>query len=569
MSQTKQVSDQPVPEVRRGPNYIALGVILIVLASLFGVTRMLPDDASMRTVSTIALGLLSGMVIWLWFAMGRVFAPPGGRRVFVGGVVVIVATVGLGFALYEDVSFSGDMMPTPVRRAFWRAPAPEAIRTADAVLELDGDKSVFGAAGGTNVLLEYPQFLGPDRMPMIEGVKIARNWKESPPKLLWKQPIGEGWSAFAVFGDLAVTQEQRGEEELVTCYRLTTGDKVWEHSDAGRFSETLGGDGPRATPTIAEYGPVGFGGNSQCVVTLGAFGQLNCLDLRTGKPLWPARNILKDADAKNLVWAMAGSPLVYDGMIVVSPGGMNGKSLAAYDLMTGEPRWFAGNSVAAYCSPALMTVGGVKQVVIVNQKNVTGHDATTGAVLWEHPWPGEQPKVSQPIAVAENRVFCSTGYAIGCMLLELAPNGGKFTTTDLYGGRNANMKTKFTNVAIRDGKAYGLDDGILECLDIETGKKLWKEGRFGHGQILMVDDLLLVLAESGEMVMLEVNPKEMVELGRFQALEGKTWNNPVLVGPYLLLRNDHEAACFKVEILAEPKEEPAPQEGSESGDSVS
>jgi outer membrane protein assembly factor BamB len=550
MSQAGQTlgpsSETLVQHTVRKPNWIALGAIFAGAALLYTGIQYAPDDNALRTLATGSLIMLTGFAIWLWLVYGRLFSPVVSKRLLIGGVASMAALVVLGIVLFEDVRFTGDMRPSGVLRAMWRPARNDAQALLPKGLETQqGDKQWW------NTSLRYSQFLGPDRRPMIEGVKLDRNWDKDPPKLLWKQPIGEGWSSFAVYGELAITQEQLGEQETVTCYRIDTGEKIWEHVSEGRFAEFMGGDGPRATPTIVDQ----LGGvtlSTPLVCTLGAFGELNLLDLTTGKPRWPARNILKDANAENLQWAMSGSPLIYDDMIVVSPGGLEGKSLAAYDLRTGEPKWFGGNSRAAYCSPTYMTIGGVPQVVIVNQDNVTGHDAATGAVLWEHPWPGAQPKVSQPVQVADDRVFCSTGYGIGCMLLELKPDGaGKFTTTDLYGGRNTNMKTKFTNVAIRDGYVYGLDDGILECLEIETGEKRWKSGRFGHGQVLLVDDLLLVLGEQGEMVMVEATPEEFREIGRFQAIEGKTWNNPVLVGNYLLMRNDQEAACYEVKFAPE------------------
>lgn len=563
MSQLGHATGSPVqhvsPEPRRRPNWIALGAILAGSALLYTGIQFGPDDNAMRTLSSGGLGMLTGIAIWLWLIYGRVFSPAASRRLLIGGLTSVVALVILCLVLFEDVRFTGDMRPSGVLRSIWR-PAKRDVPVDSSILPANADDALVRNAWWVTEY-RYPQFLGPDRRPMIEGVELARDWNEEPPKLRWKQPIGEGWSSFAVYGELAVTQEQRGEEELVTCYQLDTGRKVWEHISAGRFAEFMGGDGPRATPTIVDAPRMPF------VCTLGAFGELNCLSLATGKPVWPARNILKDADAENLQWAMSGSPLVYDGMIIVSPGGLQGKSLAAYDLLSGQPKWFGGDSRAAYCSPTLMELERVPQIVIVNQENVTGHDAATGQVLWQHAWPGAQPKVSQPVQVADNRVFCSTGYGIGCMLLEVKPDGaGKFTVTDLYGGRNPNMKTKFTNVAIKDGYVYGLDDGTLECLELESGRKKWKEGRFGHGQVLLVGDELLVLAEDGQMVMLEASPEEYRELGRFQALDGKTWNNPALAGPYLLMRNDQEAACYELKLLNNTNENSGPAENSSTVD---
>lgn len=528
------------PASARRPRFVLLAIILGVAGLLYAGIRNGLDDNAYKFLATLALVFLNILALWLWVAFGAGLSPVARKRVLIGGVAVIALLIGFRFAALKRVGYTGDMHPVYAWR--WEAPSNAAVvanvptQRADRSSTAESNKDLLKAD------YRYPQFLGPDRHPVLKDVALARNWTSSPPKLVWKKPIGDGWSAFSVYGELAVTEEQRGEQECVVCYHWPTGREVWIQSHKARFSETMGGDGPRATPTIFEDG-------EPKVCTLGALGALNCFRLADGEPVWPTRNILDDAGAQNLQWAMAGSPLVYDDLIVVNPGGTDGKSLAAYDRNRGEPRWSAGNSPTAYCSPTLMTLCGRRQVVIVNQLDVTAHDADSGEVLWKHEWPGNQPKVAQPVAVGNDRVFCSTGYGIGCMLLKVEQSSdGKFTVTNLYDGRNGNMKTKISNVAIENGHVYGLDDGVMECLELDTGDRRWKEGRFGHGQILLVGEVILVLAENGELVMLDVNPDEYAELGRIQALTGKTWNNPALAGNFLLIRNDQEAACYELPL---------------------
>ncbi len=540
------------------PKFLALALILGALGALFAGIQFLPDDNAIRTVATGALVILGVLALWLWTAFGGGLSPVARKRLLVGGVVTMALLAGFRYVALRRVGYTGNMYPIYAWR--WETP-PNAAVTANVPAASTGGESVVELGENwKNPEYRYPQFLGPDRHPVIKDIIVGRNWIKLAPRLIWKQPIGEGWSSFAVYGELAVTQEQRGDQECVVCYHLLTGKEVWKHADAGRFSEFMGGDGPRATPTIFENG-------EPYVCTLGAQGALNCFKLATGEQAWSTRNILEDAKADNLQWAMSGSPLVYDELIVVNPGGKSGNSLAAYDRNTGERKWSGGDSMTAYCSPTLMTLGGKRQVVIVNQLDVTGHDAETGAVLWAHSWPGNQPKAAQPVAVGNDRVFCSTGYGLGCMLLEVkADANGAFTATDRYEGRNRNMKTKFSNVAIQDGYVYGLDDGIMECLELETGERQWKKGRFGHGQILLAGKDILVLAESGELVLVGTNPDEYVEHARIQALTGKTWNNPALAGPYLLVRNDQEAACYKLLLLEDPLVEPSSSASTENAD---
>src|SRR5206468_2657357 len=153
----------------------------------------------------------------------------------------------------------------------------------------------------------------------------------------------------------------------------------------------------------------------------------------------------------------------------------------------------------------LATLAGKPQIVMVNQHTVTGHDPADGRILWSHRWGTGDPKVPQPIPIAPDRVFLTAGYGVGSAMLQITPStGGAFSASPLWA--NKSLKSKFANVAIRDGHAYGLDDGILACVDLSTGQRKWRSGRYGHGQVLLVDDLLLVQAESGDVVLLEADP---------------------------------------------------------------
>ena len=188
----------------------------------------------------------------------------------------------------------------------------------------------------------------------------------------------------------------------------------------------------------------------------------------------------------------------------------------------------------------------------MNAASVAGHDPANGKVLWKYDWPGNFAKCSQPVALGPDRVFISAGYGLGCAVLQIkaGPANEAQEVSEVW--KNKNLKTLFTNVVIRHGFAYGLDDGILECVDLSGGARKWKEGRYGHGQLILVDNLLLVRAESGDVVLVEADPDGRHELGRIHALHGKTWNNPVVSGSYLLVRNDQEAACYRLPLGNKP-----------------
>lgn len=392
---------------------------------------------------------------------------------------------------------------------------------------------------------DYPRFLGNGYWAEVKGVKLETDWEESPPRELWRHEIGAGWSSFAIVGDYAVTQEQRGDAELVVCYALRTGKPVWTHSDAVRWDPiargALGGIGPRATPTV----------HDGKVITHGATGIVNCLDARTGKLLW-SHKTLQENGAEAVMWGKANSPLIVDELVVISVGGTNDASLVAYDIETGEKAWSAGRHRSSYASPVLTELAGVRQIVSVNEDFVTGHDPTDGHVLWEFEWKGNSDTdatASQPVPVGDGRLFLSKGYGGGAELVRIERrDDGTLTATSLWKNRSV-MRTKMGNVVVHDGHVYGLNDGILQCIELETGRNRWKKRRspeFGHGQIMLVGDVVLGLSEHGELVLFAASPKKYEELASFQALEGITWNNPALAGNVLLVRNATEAACFEL-----------------------
>lgn len=392
---------------------------------------------------------------------------------------------------------------------------------------------------------DFPRFLGKERDGAVEHVRLERDWDKHPPRLIWKQEIGAGWSAFSVVNGFAVTMEQRGPLQLTTCYDVMTGQIRWSHSVENRHKEY--DIGPRSTPTI-------YGG---MVYTLGPSGRLFCLDGNTGESVWK-RKLFDDfeipghVEYDEVLFGRSNSLLVTDNMVIVPIGGAPGKrvSLAAFDRKTGKLIWTGGDRQVSFSSPRRATLGDVDQILIVNADNISGHDVSTGKVLWDYDWPGESDydaSVSQAVPVAPNRVFVSKGYGRGAALFDLVPKeGGGFDTKTAW-AKSKVLRTKFTNVVIWRDHVYGLSEGILECVELNTGNRVWKGGRYGHGQILRVNNMLLVLSDKGEVFLVDLSTEHANHvLGRFQGLDGKTWNNIAMYGKYLLIRNAREAACYEL-----------------------
>jgi outer membrane protein assembly factor BamB len=379
---------------------------------------------------------------------------------------------------------------------------------------------------------EWPGFRGPGRDSVVRGVQIGTDWSTSPPVELWRRAIGPGWSSFAVAGDLVYTQEQRGDDEIVACYRLSTGEPVWRHRDQVRFWESNGGAGPRATPTL-------YGGR---VYAFGATGILNALDAATGKLLW-TRQVATDANRVVPEWGFASSPLVIDDIVVVAAAG----TLVAYDREEGERRWQGPRYGGSYSSPHRTTIDGVDQILLLGGPGVISVSPATGAVLWEHKWvPGAivQPALTGDGDVLVNAIATTGGVAT--RRLHVTRQADQWNVEERW--TTNGLKPFFNDFVIHKGHAYGFDNNILSAIDLTDGARKWKGGRFGNGQLLLLadQDLLLVLSEDGELALVSATPDKFTEVSRRPVLNAKTWNHPVLIGHVLLIRNGEEMAAFRL-----------------------
>jgi outer membrane protein assembly factor BamB len=386
----------------------------------------------------------------------------------------------------------------------------------------------------TETPAEWPGFRGPGRDSIIRGVRIETDWSKSPPVAIWRRPIGPGWSSFAVRGDLLYTQEQRGNDEVVSCYKVSTGEPVWRHRDAARFYESNGGAGPRGTPTLS-HGRV---------YTLGATGMLNALDAANGAVVW-SRNAATDTGRTIPDWGIASSPLVVDDMVVVAVSG----TLAAYDLASGKPRWVGPQHGGSYSSPHLATIDGVAQILLLSAPGAVSVAPADGTLLWEHTWEGGA--IVQPALLADGGVLINAMSMMGGMAtrrLAVAHGEGGWTVEERWTSNG--LKPYYNDFVVHKGHAFGFDGNILACIDLQDGKRKWKGGRYGNGQLVLLadQDLLLVLTEDGELALVRATPDQFTEVARVPALDAKTWNHPVLVGDVLLVRNGEEMAAFRLSL---------------------
>jgi outer membrane protein assembly factor BamB len=277
---------------------------------------------------------------------------------------------------------------------------------------------------------------------------------------------------------------------------------------------------------------------------LGATGELRCLDARSGAVIW-GKNILTENGAQNLQWAMSASPLIVDDKVIVLPGGAGGKAVVAYNKLTGALVWKSQGDQAAYVSPMLVTLAGRRQILVEMASRVFGLAPEDGSLLWSQSWNTDMGiNVSQPIIVDKNRFFLSSGYGKGAALIEITANGKGFEAKAIW--ENINMKNKFNSSVLHEGFVYGLDEGILTCVDVNTGVKKWKGGRYGYGQVLLAGSNLIVMSAEGELALVKASPDAYSETARFAALDGKTWNYPAIAGGRLFVRNAKEMAAYNI-----------------------
>jgi outer membrane protein assembly factor BamB len=523
------------------PAFGIIGLGLAVIGYL-QIVRVV-DNGTSNGFTDIAV-LVTLILLGLWTAFFSPFSRSNRWRIVLAAAALIVAAL----SVVRIDGFDGNLKAHLAWR--WRPKPDVALANKpldDAVKAIDVQPTPHDFAG----------FLGSNRDSYVPDVHLAVDWAAHPPKLRWKQPIGGGYSAFAIVGHGAITLEQRDLEELVTCYDVNTGALAWHHAIHARHHNEIGGDGPGSTPTV----------HDGKVYALGGTGVLRSLDAATGNEIW-IRDVLADVgtdyetDRAGVWWGRSASPLIVDDLVIVPAGGPPAGpkvSLIAYKCVNGEIVWKGGNRQVSYSSPSLATYGGMRQIVIVNEATITGHDPRTGDVLWEAKWEGSSnsaASASQTVQVDDEHLFVSKGYSMGGGALfeikhEKSDNGdgtsSEWAIKKLWHNHRVLM-TKLDNVVIKDGAVYGLSDGVLQCVDLKTGRKLWEGDDYGHGQLLRVGDRLLITGEWGAVALVDLNPKEYHELARFQAIDGKTWNNPAISGNLLLVRNAVEAACYELPL---------------------
>lgn len=444
------------------------------------------------------------------------------RRILCAGAALLC--VGAFAALRVD-TVGGGLIPIVQPR--W---SPTAQERAEALGTVDANRTAaLPDAVGPH---DWPGFRGPNRDNVVHGVTFCTDWSATPPNVRWRHPVGPGLSSFAVAGNYAFTHEQRGEDEVVTCYDVRDGEPVWTNRAEARFEDSMG-LGPRATPAY----------DRGKLFVIGATGILQCLDAATGETLW--KHHLGGEDDVPL-YGFASSPLVVGLTVLAYNCGAGEKALMAFDIASGEEVWRAAEGTLAYSSPHFTNALGEPQILLMNNTGIQSFVPETGALLWAHDWPMKQyPRCVQPLFLSGDTIALGTTADTGTRVIQVSRENGAWKASERWTTRK--FRPYFNDCVAHEGYIYGYDGNRLNCVDGATGERVWQGERYS-GQVMLIADMemLLVMSEDGEVILLKASPEAPEEVARFAALDGKTWNHPVIANGMLLLRNAAEAACIEL-----------------------
>jgi outer membrane protein assembly factor BamB len=414
--------------------------------------------------------------------------------------------------------------------------------TADPGLarELEGAALVEEAAGGS-AEGDWPQWRGPRRDGVSRERGLLAEWPAQGPPVLWRIKGGAGFSSLAVAQGRLFTILQDGSDEVVLCLNADTGKELWRFPYPATFAESMGGPGPRSTPTV----------DGDYLYTVGATGMLHCLEAATGTQVWQ-HDLLAEFGARNLQWGVSFSPLVDSDLVFTNPGGPNGGSVAAFHKRTGDLAWKALDDPAGYSSPIAIDAAGARQIIFFTGTRLVSVAPTDGKFYWAFPWPtSNMVNAATPIffeALAGEQVFdylfISSGYGKGCAVLKIVATGpGSVGMHPVY--INNQMRNQFASSVRWKDYFYGLDDpSMLACVAVKSGESAWKHRGFSQGAVLVADDRLIILDGAGTLTLAEAAGSGYHEISSFKALSGKCWTAPALAHGKLYLRDQAEIVCL-------------------------
>ena len=378
---------------------------------------------------------------------------------------------------------------------------------------------------------DWPQWRGPNRDGISDETGILKSWPKDGLKVLWRVPIGDGYSGISISQGRLYTMEAEDEGEFVTCLEASSGKEVWRFRTDAKFYNDRG-DGPRSAPTVD--------GNQ--VFALGASGKLYALDAETGEKLW-GHDFVEEFGSGIPGWGFSSSPIVEGNLVLVEAGGKDGKSIVAFDKKSGDVQWTTHTDEAGYSSPIAITFNGIRQIIFLTPNNLVSVSPTDGQIYWKYHWP-EGINIATPVFIKPDKIFVSCSYDKGSVLVKIDADGDKFGVEEVW--KSKVMKNHFNSSVLQGEYLYGFDNAILKCIKADTGEEQWKHRGFGKGSLLLADGHLIILGEKGKLGLVEATPKEYEEKANFQLFKELCWTVPTLVDGKLYVRHQKEMVCLDI-----------------------
>jgi outer membrane protein assembly factor BamB len=389
---------------------------------------------------------------------------------------------------------------------------------------------------------DWPQWLGPNRD--AASTEIVRPWKEAP-KVLWRQPVGEGNSSPVVAGGRVFIHAKIKDinKEEVAAFDARTGKPLWRKAYPRAPISFLFGNGSRATPAVV----------GDRIFTFGITGVLGCFEGATGKLVWQIDTTQK-FQAPRLVFGASCSPLVEGNKVLVNVGA-KGASVVAFDKDSGEVLWKSLDDRASYSSPIVFGEGRNRQVVFLTGQNLVSLAPADGSVFWKFPLVDLLLESScTPVRAGEFLLASSITY--GTVALRLAMREDKVTPEKVW---KNDALTCYFSTPVPVGKDYVYlvtgtkppalkSEAALHCIETKTGKDLWQKPKIGqyHASLLRTgDNKLLLLDDAGQLALLDANPEGYRELARSQ-ISGPTWAHPAFSDSRLFVRDEKELICLQL-----------------------
>lgn len=371
---------------------------------------------------------------------------------------------------------------------------------------------------------EWPHWRGPARTGIAPTADLRVEWGEEGPPVLWRGQVGTGFSSLAVSEGRLFTLGNAEDMQTLWCLDADTGVVRWSYSSPEPLDPNLFEGGPTSTPAVA----------GDAVYTFSRRGLALCCDAATGQLRWQV-DVPATCGVSIPTWGFAASPVVVADRVLLGAG----RQGVALDRRTGKVLWQSDNEEdAAYATPVLAEWGGVPTALILSAKSLHAVELRTGALRWEHRWVTRYGVNAADPLVQGDAVWLSSGYAKGSALLRVVEGGE--AAVEMF--RTRELRNQMAPGVLMDGHVYAVDgdagdECALKCLELTSGQVRWSQEGLGMATLIAVGTRLVVLSESGELLLAPATPEGFAPTARAAVLPGKCWTPPAFANGRLYCRN--------------------------------